>query len=370
MKIVYLSNSQIPSLKANSIQVMKMCQAISQNGHDVKLFARTAKISTDDVYNYYGVNNNFAIEWHTWPIIKGLGGYIYAYKVYQNIIGNDLPDAFYGRDLYSILAISRLERPMIFEAHGMPTNVYHRNLVGNLLKKKNLIKLVVISESLKEAFKLQYPWFDKERVSVIRSGAECPSCYIENSGVTQSESQRIGYVGHLYPGKGMELIVPLAKILPDYEFHIIGGTDEDILHWKQISKSNNIIFHGFVLNKDLYKYYEQFDILIAPYQTVKSKGKSFGTVDKWASPMKIFEYMAYKKPIVASDLPMIREILVNRVNGMLCDPEDVNSWADTIKLLTFDSALSQRLSQKANADFKSLYTWQSRAKLAINLFHE
>lgn len=66
MKIVYISNSIIPSRTANSIHVMKMCQAFADNGHEVVLLAPDVKEqyekSVTDVYEYYGVRKNFIIE--------------------------------------------------------------------------------------------------------------------------------------------------------------------------------------------------------------------------------------------------------------------------------------------------------------------
>ena len=66
MKIVYISNSIIPSRTANSIHVMKMCQAFADNGHEVVLLApdryKEYEEDIDDVYEYYGVRKNFEIR--------------------------------------------------------------------------------------------------------------------------------------------------------------------------------------------------------------------------------------------------------------------------------------------------------------------
>ena len=70
MKIVYISRSIIPSRTANSIHVMKMCQAFADNGHDVILLAPNLKDQyekeVNDIYEFYGVKKNFFIKklWH------------------------------------------------------------------------------------------------------------------------------------------------------------------------------------------------------------------------------------------------------------------------------------------------------------------
>jgi UDP:flavonoid glycosyltransferase YjiC (YdhE family) len=65
MKIVYISNSIIPSRTANSIHVMKMCQAFADNGHEVVLLApdryKEYENGVNDVYEYYGVRESFFI---------------------------------------------------------------------------------------------------------------------------------------------------------------------------------------------------------------------------------------------------------------------------------------------------------------------
>ena len=66
MKILYISKSIIPSRSANSIHVMKMCQALADNGHEVTLLAPDLKYqyekNINDIYNYYGVRKNFLIK--------------------------------------------------------------------------------------------------------------------------------------------------------------------------------------------------------------------------------------------------------------------------------------------------------------------
>ena len=66
MKIIYISYLNIPSREANSIHVMKMCQAIALNGHNVILFALKKKVvyekDIDDLYDFYGVKKCFEIK--------------------------------------------------------------------------------------------------------------------------------------------------------------------------------------------------------------------------------------------------------------------------------------------------------------------
>ena len=66
MKILYISNSTIPSKTANSINVMKMCQAFSENNHEVTLLAPDKKNEYQkevvNIYEYYGVKKKFSYK--------------------------------------------------------------------------------------------------------------------------------------------------------------------------------------------------------------------------------------------------------------------------------------------------------------------
>ena len=85
MKILYMSKSIIPSRTANSIHVIKMCQAFADNGHEVVLLAPDVKgqyeRDVDDIYEYYGVRKNFEIKklWH--PDIK-VGAFLYTLAIF------------------------------------------------------------------------------------------------------------------------------------------------------------------------------------------------------------------------------------------------------------------------------------------------
>ena len=83
MKIVYISNSIIPSRTANSIHVMKMCQAFADNGHEVLLLAPNYKEQNEkginDVFDFYGVRNSFKIK----KIYPGLPLYLETWYFFE-----------------------------------------------------------------------------------------------------------------------------------------------------------------------------------------------------------------------------------------------------------------------------------------------
>lgn len=122
MNIAYISQSTVPSDKANSVHVMKMCQAFSANGHTVTLFSIKG-YDIDNLYEYYGVTDSFRIINIKIPkfLIRGKGLY-YSLKIKRCILKNSNYDLLYGRFLKSLLMFKKLNIPIIYESHALKTS--------------------------------------------------------------------------------------------------------------------------------------------------------------------------------------------------------------------------------------------------------
>jgi glycosyltransferase involved in cell wall biosynthesis len=102
-----------------------------------------------------------------------------------------------------------------------------------------------------------------------------------------------------------------------------------------------------------------------PYESVIS-GSSGGNSSTYASPMKMFEYMASKRVIISSDLPVIREVL-NPSNAMLCPTDDIEAWSQALGSLIYDEDKRHALAGQAWLDIQQ-YTWLERARNALDGF--
>ncbi|MHA1932082.1 MAG: glycosyltransferase, partial [Promethearchaeota archaeon] len=345
-----MSSSALPSRTANSIHVMKMCQAFAMNGHDVILLAPdlpNLEPKVKDIYQFYGVKQLFTIRKLLWIQTIGKGSF---YGFLSALIAKKLkPDLVYGRFIPGCFFSGIMRLPVIFEAHASieSFSAIRRWMFSKLMKRRELKRVVVISNALKQYFQENYRILDN-RILVAHDGADIPQ-KSERISFFRSDRLQVGYIGQLYPGKGMEVVSKLAKALPLIDFHVVGGYDSDITQWKEkTSGLNNIVFHGFIQHAQVDRYRQSFDILLAPFQR---KVADFGGSDisEWMSPLKIFEYMSVKRPIISSDLPVIREVL-NESNSLLVDPEDINSWIEAIRKLQ-DPKLREKLSVNAYEDF-------------------
>src|SRR3546814_6038761 len=152
---------------------------------------------------------------------------------------------------------------MIFESHRPPSNRIQKAAETRLYRKPNLERLVVISDALREEYLLRFPTLDGSRIIVAHDGADPPADLPAASSGDwpgRPEAFQAGYVGHLYPGRGVELIFALAARMPHIDFHLVGGTDADIASWRARLDFGNLFIHGYVSHGALGSYFRHFDV--------------------------------------------------------------------------------------------------------------
>ena len=372
MNILYLSASPIPSRKANSIHVMNMCQAFAKNGHDVFLFAPDKKGDIQpvpqDVFAFYGVDSCFSIAKLPWLPIRGRG-VIYA-LVAATKARTLRPDLVYGRDFASCFFSTKFGLPVVFELHMPPrdSGTVCEWLFRGLIKSPHLQHIVVITHALKEHCEREYP-STNGRICVAPDGANPVREGIAPLDLpNRGQRLQVGYVGHLYQGRGVDLVLSLAQACSWADFHLVGGTPTDLEYWRRASsRSHNVHFYGFLPPPIAEQLRIACDVLLAPYQhEVRVAGNGEANTVNWMSPLKVFEYMAAGKAILCSDLPVLREVLRHDHNASLCPADDLESWQHALERLRDDISLRDRLGQRARNGFLTNYTWCARAAAVLN----
>jgi len=371
MKILYISKSIIPSRTANSINVMKMCQGFSENGNEVILLAPDIKKNYEkninDVFKFYGVKKNFKLKrlWH--PDFIG-GSFFYLLAIFIYLLINKKFDLVYGRFLHGCYIATLLKFPVIFEAHEALVDMKESRLLifKKLIKNKYFRKLIVISQELKKMY-LKNNFIRNLNIQVAHDGADKVLDFSQKVNLLGNKKNlKVGYVGHLYKGKGIEMINLIAsKLSEKIDFHIIGGTIKDITYWKNKIKKNNVFFYGFISHQKIGNYINSLDVCLLPNQkVVLAHGSEIQKVNisKFTSPLKLFEYMSYRKPIIASDLKVIREIL-NEKNSILVKCNNHEEWIRAINKLK-DRKKRENIAKQVFKDFNN-YTWKNRARIVI-----
>lgn len=376
MRIFFLSGSLLPSMEASSVNVMRTCDALARIGHEVTLFAR--RNGTDDVATVlrrYGVSADVHLlllgdsaPHRELNGLKRWDGYrrniYYPLAVRRALHRLPPPDLIYGRHIYSmaLAALALPAVPMAFELHQVRRNRVGRWAERWLFQRPAFLGATAISQALIADYRHLYADLEGLDLFLARNGADEPHEGLQPSPLGgRSGARRIGYIGSLFPGKGMETVAALAARLPELDFHVVGGSAADLANWHaRTAGFQNLIFHGFVDNTQVAAYLAAMDVLLAPPRlvTLSVTGRDMG---RWMSPLKIFQYMAAGKPIIASDIPVVREILRDSVTALLVPADDMDAWVVALRNLE-DPALARRLAAAARADLVQQFTWTAKAK--------
>ncbi len=375
MQIAVITTSQVPSISANSIQVMKVCQSYCELGHEVTLIVPGKKTADwDEISTIFGIKTKFPIKYI--PIIKKLRKYDFTLISGLFLLFNrfDVVHTWMPQ-IANIAGI--LRKPYIIELHGMPTGKVGPKMYKKLIFSEHKKRFLCITNALKLMYENEYNFKFKESEIQIAPNGVVLDPYL-NSPETSEIRNHLGinnqftvvYTGHLYQGRGMDLLVNLAKALPEIQFLWVGGKDEDVDRWKTFITEkgiNNILLTGFVGNDKIPAYQLLGDILVMPYET-SIAGSSGGNSVDFCSPMKMFEYMAAGKPIISSNLPILHEVL-NERNAIFCEYNNLDQWVDAINLIKENPDLGQSLGEQARLDV-GMYSWVERARKSLHGFLE
>jgi glycosyltransferase involved in cell wall biosynthesis len=212
--------------------------------------------------------------------------------------------------LYSLAVAADRGDKLLYEAHAAPRHPVQRYSERQLFKHPKFARLVTISRVLADDYHALFPGLAANKTLVAHDGADEPE-RTASTVAMDTRRLRVGYVGQLYAGKGMEVISRMPVLLPELDFHVTGGSEADISEWKARLSAPNIHFHGFVPHAAVGEHIDRSDIVLAPYQEHVSVYGRSASVARWMSPLKLFEYMARGRAIVCSDLPVLREVLTH-----------------------------------------------------------
>jgi glycosyltransferase involved in cell wall biosynthesis len=365
---------------------MKMCQALVVSGQDVRLVVPAGRErnefqerSWDYLAHHYGLENEFPIEWL--EASPNMRGYDYAWRA-TRLAQSWNADLVYTRLPQAAALHSTFHLPTVLEIHDFPQGRLGPFFLRRFLNGTGSKRLVVISNALAEdlsmAFKLPLKKSfmliapDGVDLSRYQDLPEPAAARRELNQIIQGHASKtgasfsierltIGYTGHLYPGRGIGLILDLAARLPELNFLLMGGEPDEVASLIKLVKQRkltNLIITGFVPNADLPRYQAMCDILLMPYQR-KVAASSGGDIARYLSPMKLFEYMACERAIISSDLPVLKEILSPSMARLL-PPDDQEAWNQAIVSLCNDPSIRFQLASAARLAVAE-YTWERRA---------
>jgi glycosyltransferase involved in cell wall biosynthesis len=352
---------------------MKTCSALAHIGHEVCLWIPgKGNLNWKSLSNQYGLAARFAVRWI--PTLRWLRKYDFSLRALAQakkwgaeVIYTWLPQ----------VAVYALQEgmPTLLEIHDKPTGMLGPVYFKRFTRMNGRKRLLVITNALRRKVeKFAGVHFSRQEVAITPNGVEFerfahqPDARKAREQLGLPEQLTAVFSGHFYAGRGVPLLLELARRLPEIHFLWVGGRDEDVSTWRDRIKREglkNITLTGFISNCELPLYIAAGDLLLMPYER-SIAGSSGGNSAEICSPMKMFEYLASGRAILSSDLPVIHEVL-NKENAVFCTPEVVDSWESSVISLVKDPVLRKRLGKQAQSDARK-YTWEKRAKTALKGF--
>ena len=368
MIIHYLATANIPSKSANSLQIVKMCDAFASLGHNVKLISPNLTNLNHSAKEYYDLKNNFKIIKVGKKIqyISGLKNFFSPLFLVLKSLKEDKEAIRVTRNLIVSFFLIILRKKHIFEIHD-DINIFGNKISFlyskfNLLESKYILKIIFITNSLKNFIIDKYK-IKKKNFLVLPDATEI----VNFEKFKDKKKYNIGYVGSIYKSRGVQTVIDLANRDKNNKYFIYGGSSKEVEKLKyKINNLNTKIFKQ-VSYKKIKKIIPKMDILLLPYTKKVTVSGDVGNIYNFMSPMKMFDYLGSGKIILSSDVPVLREILKNKKNAILIKNFlNLESWLMEIEKIKYNYSRNIILSKNALKTGKT-FNWKNRATSLINL---
>jgi glycosyltransferase involved in cell wall biosynthesis len=372
MKITYIADAPIPSTAANCVQMLQMNSALAAGGHEVSLLGRwhpqraRGSAALRRMCADFAVSPNFSI--HYLPFVRlrrRLGAsYFWVAAAAARALR---PDLVITRTARIAGACGRLGLRVLLELHTPPDSAKGWQTVRRLADCGNVLRWVFISERLQQIFAEQVA-IPPHKVLVAHDAVDLarfrPALSREEARarVGAPAGPLIVYAGSLYEGRGGEQLVEVAATLPDVRFWLVGGEPADVERIRRHAAqrgAGNVELVGRVPTSQLPVYLFAADALVIP-TTRDGMAIDRRTVHvDYSSPMKLFEYMAAGRPIVATRLSGLAEVIEHERHGLLVEPGDTSELRAAIVRLLGDPSLAERLGE-ASKRAVARHSWEGR----------
>jgi glycosyltransferase involved in cell wall biosynthesis len=387
VRILYFADIRLPLERANGIQTMETCHALSRRGHDVHLVVRPdTHAPARDPFAYYGLAKSTRLVVEPVPVVGPHLARRMAYLVSAlwRSAGRGRADIVMTRDLTVASLLLRLPTrpPLVYESHGYAPQVAAAlpdlvstahapspSKLARLAKRESFVwrhadGYVTITNGLASAHNARFG--GRARVAVVPDGTRLVPPGTRPPGPLAPFT--VAYAGHLYAWKGVDVLLEAVAQVPDLRCLIIGGheTEPDLGRLRaltsQLRIESRVTFTGLLPPSAVPDALVQADVLALPNPASAISTHS-------TSPLKLFEYMSAGKAIVASNLPAIREVLTDERTALLVTPGDPEALAAGLRRLAGDPGLRGRLADAALAAVAE-YSWDRRAERLEALFTE
>jgi glycosyltransferase involved in cell wall biosynthesis len=387
VRIAYCTNVRLPSERAHGHQVAQVCDALTNLGHAVTVFATIREETIPQSFaQYYGVSDKIVLK-HigfthhipNWPPLRPLRLFLQNIGLkrdYKNELTKDRYDLLYTRTPALLTTLLATGIPTILELHQLP-----RLWRGAFVKACNRCTLVAcLTSPMRDAL---LSWGVRPELLCaegdgvdLRRFQHLPSVDEARTSIDLSTNRLvIGYVGRLktlFMEKGVKhLLEALKELQSQKKFFglVVGGPQADREEYEAMARSlgltsDDVRFTGDVPGADVPRMLRACDVLTMPFP-------DFPHYRHHMSPLKMFEYMAANRPIITTDLPTIRDVLGDD-SAIFCTAGDSRSLANMMRWTQEHKEEAIARAMRACA-LVERHTWEKRmqrileaAKMAVH----
>lgn len=364
--ITYILNARWPTIRAYGLQVAKVCQGLKQAGAKVRLLipmrARHVELRGRTPAMTYGIRDEFRIirlpsldfAWLGWngkvPFLIQQVFFAFASALYLLMRPSEI---VYSRDPLVLFFLSFVRHGLYWEVHRVPEDM-NRFVYKRIMHAVS--GYIVISEGIRD--RLVSFGISNDRILVAPDGIDMEERSEYTDAMTALKEKRlVVYTGQLLEWKGVGTLIDAAQCLDaSFAIVVVGGQPGEIAQLQKRDIAGRVLFTGFVPHAQALGWMRSAQVLVLPNQ------RDGGVSEFFTSPLKMFEYMASGRPIVASDLSSLREVLTD-ANAIFVTPDDASALARGIEYACTEDG--QRRGQQALVDVAQ-YTWEQRAQKVIH----
>jgi glycosyltransferase involved in cell wall biosynthesis len=250
--------------------------------------------------------------------------------------------------------------PIVITLHDIVPHVGEKGLIINLIlfsMVKSSKHIFVHGEKLKKQLvKKGYP---QDRITVIPHGEY--SFFLDYQNPNMHEENAILFFGRILEYKGLRYLIEseplITKQFPDVKIIIAGRGD--FLEYENliVNKKNFEIINGFIPDHMVAELFQKCKLVVLPY------------IDASQSGVIPIAY-AFKKPVVATNVGSIPEVVDNGKTGFLVPPKDSKALSEAIIKLLKDDTLRKQMGENAHIKMKNEMSWDKIAHKTIEVYKE
>ncbi|MCB0323065.1 MAG: glycosyltransferase [Bdellovibrionales bacterium] len=379
MRIIHWNILEYPSREANSVINMKTCESFADLGHEVTMLVPRSRerprVSVAEIFSYYGVRPNFSIVQLPSPSFGG-NACFYAFFGLISVlyIHWKRPRVVYSMFGPGSWLLGCTGRGSFFEAHGPPeaNAVYYRKasafFFSRWIRSPRALGIVTNCRSLADYLQRR---FNYGTILPEHNAGDPPKA--EATATPEHfalDTLHVGYIGQLCPGKGMEVIAAILESCPWAHFHVVGGSESEVMYWRNAKIAPNITFYGSIPFAATEQYRQACDVLLLPFQTTVGTYAGGEYSSHFMSPTKLFEYMRAGKAIISARSRSVEEVLRDGENALLCNGDAPEEWIRALQQLKDNPSLRAQLGAAAQGDLVQHHTWQQRARRILDFFDQ